>query len=108
MLHLYKIDRLLAMAACAAVIAYRKFISPYKGYRCACAAITGGPSCSEVALLALRSHKFVTACHMIVNQLKLCGKSYRKYKTSNKSFVNSNGRAEVYCCWCCMSPMVTP
>ena|ERR1035437_883700 len=39
--------------AIAAICAYQRYISPYKGYRCAYGAVWGGRSCSHYARRAI-------------------------------------------------------
>ena len=45
-----------AYVAALCIRLYQRFISPYKGYRCAHRALHGGPSCSEFARLYALDH----------------------------------------------------
>ena len=45
-----------SQAAASAIVAYQRFISPYKGFRCAHRALHGGPSCSEFARREVESN----------------------------------------------------
>ena len=46
---------MLARLAVALIRLYQRWISPYKGYRCAHRALHGGPSCSEFGIAVAQS-----------------------------------------------------
>ena len=46
----------LEQLAAFAIRMYQKYISPYKGFRCAHRVLHGGPSCSEFARLYVQEH----------------------------------------------------
>ncbi len=69
------VDRGLSRLSAVMVAAYRAFLSPHKGYRCAHAVI-GGASCSEVALAAFSRQPFSEAIPGIEEQFGLCQRAY--------------------------------
>ena len=58
------------------ILGYRKILSPIKGYRCAHAALTGGPSCSDVALVAFQNGSFSEALRITELQFADCRRLY--------------------------------
>ncbi|MFO0818602.1 MAG: hypothetical protein U1A77_11710 [Pirellulales bacterium] len=72
-------DRGLALVALAGVQFYRRWISKRKGFRCAAAAVRGGPSCSDVGLAAFQSNTFTAALPILSSQFCLCRESYVAY-----------------------------
>lgn len=73
------VDRTAAALGLLGVQGYRRYISPYKGFRCAHGALTGQPSCSEVAVNALRRHRFTKAIRIIRAQLTRCRATYLQF-----------------------------
>ncbi|WP_051560149.1 membrane protein insertion efficiency factor YidD [Marinobacterium jannaschii] len=71
--------------SCAALIGiYQRFISPYKGFRCAHAALHGGTSCSiEVQQLILR-HGLRVAWPHIRQRFAACDRAARHCHDSDK------------------------
>ena len=55
------VDGALARIGYLGIKGYRKYLSPIKGYRCAHARVSGGPSCSAAALAAFHAHPFSEA-----------------------------------------------
>ena len=55
-----------------AISAYQRFISPYKGFRCAHHACTGGMTCSNYGRFALRQYGFFGALPRIRERLVQC------------------------------------
>jgi putative component of membrane protein insertase Oxa1/YidC/SpoIIIJ protein YidD len=74
-------DLLLSLTAYHAVRWYQIHISPHKGFRCACAALTNGPSCSAFALTQLETSPFLAAVTQIRGRLEVCRAVYMAYKT---------------------------
>lgn len=66
------LDRAMAMGTTLGILGYRRFLSPIKGYRCAYARTTGGPSCSDVALDAFRSSGFSEGLKSTERQFYRC------------------------------------
>lgn len=87
---LWPLDRLLAILAFVAVLAYRRWISPRKGFKCAVGALTEEPSCSEVGLEAFRRRTLSAALPVIWAQFAKCRKSYGEYKSDLLMHANDN------------------
>lgn len=74
-------DRLAARAAVICIKAYRRWISPRKGFRCAHAAMTNGESCSDVGLRVFSSRRPVLECVREVTQQRArCRESFNQYR----------------------------
>jgi putative component of membrane protein insertase Oxa1/YidC/SpoIIIJ protein YidD len=55
-----------------AIVAYQRFVSPYKGFRCAHHACTGGMTCSNYGRFALREFGLLAALPRIRERLIQC------------------------------------
>jgi putative component of membrane protein insertase Oxa1/YidC/SpoIIIJ protein YidD len=55
-----------------AISAYQRFVSPFKGFRCAHHACTGGMTCSNYGLYALREYGLLAALPRIRERLVQC------------------------------------
>jgi len=55
---------------------YQKYISPYKGYRCAYGVYHQNGTCSSIIKLHIQRHGVVKAYPMIINQFKACKDAY--------------------------------
>lgn len=66
------VDRIGARIGYVCVILYRALVSKHKGFRCASAAVRGKPSCSDVALSALRTKRLTEALADIRTQSRFC------------------------------------
>jgi putative component of membrane protein insertase Oxa1/YidC/SpoIIIJ protein YidD len=64
--------------ALAAIRGYQRWISPYKGYRCALCAITGGDSCSAYGYLVIERFGLRRGLGLLDRRLELCGHVHRK------------------------------
>ena len=69
------LDRFLGRSARRAVIFYRKHLSAHKGYRCAYAVATGGPTCSTFALEAFDRYGIAGGMNEMSVRFGLCGES---------------------------------
>lgn len=69
---LFSLGRLISIIIVPILLVYRKFLSPRKGYSCACAALLNQPSCSDVALAELVHEPIQTAYPVIKTQLAKC------------------------------------
>ena len=65
-------DRLVARCAVGAIIAYRRWISPYKGFRCAHEYVHGEGTCSSFGLQAFRANGFREARQMLSERFREC------------------------------------
>lgn len=63
----------------AAIAAYQRFLSPYKGFRCAYHAHTGRASCSDLGYRVVRRYGVVTGLVLLRRRVYLCGVAYRRY-----------------------------
>ena len=79
--------RLAALVAAAVIRAYQRWISPYKGFRCAHRQLHGELSCSEFALREVLDRGLVAALPGIRNQFRKCGAAAR--------FLRQQRRAEM-------------
>lgn len=64
---------------------YQKYISPYKGFKCAHKAHTYGMSCSTYGLFAFNNYSVKDAIVKIEDRLKSCKEIHTLYKTDRKS-----------------------
>lgn len=51
---------------------YQRYLSPYKGFRCACAALHGGESCSAAVSRIIRSQGLRAGREDIAAQFRSC------------------------------------
>ncbi|WP_020474001.1 membrane protein insertion efficiency factor YidD [Zavarzinella formosa] len=88
-LPLWPVDRGLALIACLGVIAYRRWISPHKGFTCAYGTLTHEPSCSTVALQAFRTQIFSQAMPAVRRQLTKCRETYNHFVSEQLNAANN-------------------
>ena len=65
--------------ALAAIGFYQRFLSPYKGFRCAYGQHTGHASCSALGYRAVRRYGIFTGLGLIRRRTYLCGVAHRRY-----------------------------
>lgn len=65
-------------AALAAIGAYQRYVSPYKGFCCAYREHTGRASCSALGLRAIRRHGVIKGSAIARARLQRCGEVYRR------------------------------
>lgn len=65
--------------ALAAITAYQRYISPYKGFCCAYRVHTGHASCSALGYRAIRRHGLFKGLGLIRLRMQLCGVAHRRY-----------------------------
>lgn len=61
-----------------AIRCYQRFVSPYKGFRCAYREHTGYASCSTLGYRAVRRHGIFTGLGLIKQRTSLCGVVHRR------------------------------
>lgn len=66
-----------AAAALAAIGAYQRYVSPYKGFCCAHRARTGHASCSEFARRAIERCGLLAGLRLLRRRFLACAASYR-------------------------------
>jgi putative component of membrane protein insertase Oxa1/YidC/SpoIIIJ protein YidD len=67
----------------AGIGAYRRFISPHKGFRCAYGAMYGRGSCSDVALRIARRRGGLRALQLMRAQVARCRHAYTLAQVSD-------------------------
>jgi putative component of membrane protein insertase Oxa1/YidC/SpoIIIJ protein YidD len=67
---------------------YQRFISPYKGFRCAYCAFTGNASCSALGYRAIRRFGAVRGVQVLRGRLVKCGVAYRRYSVPTTTLLN--------------------
>ena len=70
---------LLRTLALWAITAYRRWLSPHKGFACAHRVHQGGPSCSAVGLRLIRRHGVWHGVPLLRQRLRRCGDVHRRY-----------------------------
>jgi putative component of membrane protein insertase Oxa1/YidC/SpoIIIJ protein YidD len=63
--------------ALAAIRGYQRWLSPYKGFRCALRAITGGDSCSAYGYLVISRFGLRRGLGLLSRRMALCGHVHR-------------------------------
>jgi putative component of membrane protein insertase Oxa1/YidC/SpoIIIJ protein YidD len=77
-----------------AIGAYQRFLSPYKGFCCAHHACTGGMTCSNYGLFALREYGFFAALPRIRERLIQCS----EYATDpRRGKINEDDPGPLHC-----------
>ncbi len=89
-------DRLVRSSAAELITIYQRYISPYKGFRCAHRVHHGGRSCSAYAKGMVHSHGLGAAIPLIRQRFADCGQVARMMRSQvvssarMSSFDNSN------------------
>ena len=73
---------MLSKTALGARWVYQRYISPYKGFRCAYAVHHGGPGCSGFAKRAIHEHGFWRAIPFIRQRLRDCKTAYAELRAN--------------------------
>jgi len=68
-------------AAMLGITGYQRYISPHKGYRCAHAALYGGPSCSEFGKRAIRDYGLIGGLMLLRQHFGDCQKAAAKIRS---------------------------
>ncbi|MES3024627.1 MAG: membrane protein insertion efficiency factor YidD [Pseudomonadota bacterium] len=76
---IHPLDTVLRALALGMIRFYRRFISPYKGFRCAYCALTGNASCSTLGYRAVRRYGAFQGVQVLRGRLAKCGVAYRRY-----------------------------
>ena len=79
-----------ARFAAAAIRAYQRWISPYKGFRCAHRVLHGGHSCSEYARLAVLQHGVAGAWPGVRQQFRACHRAFRALREQRRAVLSSS------------------
>ena len=73
--------RILALVAIAI---YKKYISPFKGFRCAHSVLNGGNSCSTEIYKIISEHGLFKGVPLAKNQLNKCSTAYIKLSSGKE------------------------
>ena len=74
--------RILALAA---IQAYQRLISPYKGFCCAYRHHTGRSSCSSLGYRAIRMYGVISGISILRRRTYLCGVAHRRYSSPHQN-----------------------
>lgn len=69
--------------ALAAIRAYQRYISPYKGFRCAYSVHTGGASCSAFGYRVVRRYGVVAGLTLLRRRTQHCAQVHRRCSPTN-------------------------
>lgn len=75
---------------------YQKYISPYKGFRCAHGAYYGGDSCSGAVSKIIRRKGLINGFQAIKNQFSRCSHAYSKLKQKIPNRRVNQGQTQEY------------
>lgn len=68
--------------AIALIGVYQRYLSPYKGYRCAYRARTGRDSCSEFARRAIARRGLIRGVALLSHRFRACSESAARLSAS--------------------------
>ena len=85
----------------AAIVAYQRYISPYKGFRCAYCAHTGRASCSALGYRAIRRFGVYDGIGVLQERLFRCGVAHRRYRRPPAVINYQAGECDPGCDWPC-------
>lgn len=84
--------------ALAAIRFYQRYISPYKGFRCAYRVHTGCASCSVLGYRAIRRHGVVAGLSLLRKRTQRCGVAHREMvSTTRRTFRKQYGFCDMGC-----------
>ena len=83
---------MLARAALGGIWIYQRYISPYKGFRCAHAVLHDGPGCSGYAKEALRARGFLAAIPLVRARFRDCRAAYEALRESRDETLGQRTR----------------
>ena len=85
--------------AISIITAYQRWISPYKGFRCAHSAYYGGISCSGWAKKIIRKHGLSLFLPLMQRRFVACSDAYEKISNENRN-ANEDSIEEFKDCPC--------
>lgn len=85
--------------ALAAIDAYKRWVSPFKGYACAYRVHTGADSCSTLGARAIRRYGLARGLGILRERTFLCGVAHRRYAaaTTRRPAVQQRGDCDIGC-----------
>lgn len=92
-MHLTIPDRL----ALSAIVAYQRYVSPFKGFSCAYRCHTGCASCSVLGFRAIRRYGLMQGLAVLRSRLDRCGVAYRRYYATPLRHGKQSGYCDLPC-----------
>ncbi|WP_434341514.1 membrane protein insertion efficiency factor YidD [Motilimonas cestriensis] len=80
------------LLAIAMIRGYQRFISPYKGFRCAHAHLHQGPSCSHAVLEIVKADGLYHGYRAIRLRIKDCKQAYQTLQSANNLNRSDKGK----------------
>lgn len=77
-------DNVLRRAACSSITGYQRYLSPYKGFRCAHRALHHDESCSAYAKRVISEQGISAALPAIRRRFAECREAYRLLKLADR------------------------
>ena len=82
----------------AAIRAYQRYLSPYKGFSCAYREHTGHASCSTLGFRAVRKHGIFRGLTILRERTYRCGVAQRRYTpVRGRPFASQRGECDIGC-----------
>lgn len=78
---------------------YQRFVSPYKGFRCAAGVYYGSDSCSQVVKNIIEESGAYHGRHQIRSQFRLCASASRALRAEDKKKPRRRRRDGDAACW---------
>jgi putative component of membrane protein insertase Oxa1/YidC/SpoIIIJ protein YidD len=83
--------------ALAAIRAYQRYLSPYKGFCCAYRRHTGRGSCSALGYRAVSRYGVLGGLSLIRRRTQLCGVAYRRFQCHSLHRRGQRGACDIGC-----------
>lgn len=81
-----------------AISAYRRYLSPHKGFSCAYRVLTGGDSCSAYGYKVIARHGLRPGLALLQRRLDSCGAHHRQHHAQHARARSARHRAQAgYC-----------
>ena len=83
---------------------YQRFISPYKGYRCAYGVHCDGPSCSEYGKQVISKEGVIVGAVFLFQRFQECGQAGMRFRHTPMRAGECSDCADSAICWsiiCC-------
>lgn len=81
-----------------AIAFYQRYLSPYKGFRCAYRKHTGRASCSELGRRVIRRYGVLKGSLVLRQRMHLCGVVHRRWSPVRRPLAAQRGDCDVGCC----------
>ncbi len=90
-------------AALLGIDVYRRHLSPLKGFRCAHAALFGGPSCSEAVRAIVEREGLIPGRTLVLARFARCRSAYTHLRGAKAGGVTAQAQGV-----CCCGPIPIP